>query len=155
MTPPSDCRTARIASRSMHHPWRRLREMTHVELLWHDGGAAGLTRFAGPSISLRRGMSQAERRSTICHELEHLDAGPGVRGHERCEERAVEREAAKRLIGLHELGEALAWSRSMEEAAEELWVDAGTLRARLDCLHPAERAYLRRRLAAPDAARED
>jgi hypothetical protein len=65
-------------------------------------------------------------------------------------ERRVSDIACRRLIGIRDLGEALAWAHDVDEAADELWVDVDTLRARLDHLHPAERAYLRRRLADPD-----
>lgn len=54
--------------------------------------------------------------------------------------------AARRLIGLRQLGEALAWSSDLDEVAEELWVDVATVEARLAHLHPSERHYLRRRL---------
>jgi len=63
------------------------------------------------------------------------------------EEIAVEREAARRLIDIRKLGEAMAWSSDPVTVAEELWVDELMLKARLEGLHPAERAYLRDRLA--------
>lgn len=130
----------------MYHPWRRLRELTDVTLCWHQYGVAGWCRHSTATVSLRTDLTQAERRSTVCHEVVHLERGPGLLGFEDREESAVEREAAKRLIGIRELGEALAWAGSFAEAADELWVDVGTLRARLSYLHPAERAYLARRL---------
>lgn len=55
------------------------------------------------------------------------------------------------LITIRALGDALAWARTRDEAAEELWVDVATLEARLRSLHPAERAYLNRRLSGHDA----
>lgn len=92
-------------------------------------------------------MTQAERRSTLAHELVHLERGPAVRGYVEWDEREVSKEAARRLLpGIREVGEALAWSLDLTEAADELWVDVGTLRVRLEHLHPAERAYLKRRL---------
>ncbi len=57
------------------------------------------------------------------------------------------REVARRLIELQPLGEALAWSRHISEAADVLWVTEDVLRARLDCLQPSERIYLDARLA--------
>lgn len=132
---------------SLYHPWRRLRELVDVTLHWHDDGPAGWCRHSTQDVSIRRGMTQAERRSTICHELVHLERGPAVRGQAAREEIEVSKEAARRLIpDVRHLGEALAWATCIDEAADELWVDAGTLRARLDHLHPSERAYLRRRL---------
>ena len=59
----------------------------------------------------------------------------------------MEQEVARRLIELRPLGEALAWSRHISEAADVLWVTEDVLRARLDCLQPSERIYLDARLA--------
>ena len=85
-------------------------------------------------------MTQAERRCTIAHEAEHMA------GERR--EVSADRNAARLLLpDIHEVGEALAWAHSLHEAADELWVDEATLRARLDALHPSERHYLNRRLA--------
>lgn len=133
----------------LYHPWRRLRELVDVTLHWHDDGPAGWCRHSTQDVSLRRGMTQAERRSTICHEVVHLERGPAVRGYGAREELEVSKEAARRLLpDIRAVGEALAWAACLDEAADELWVDRGTLRARLDHLHPAERAYLKQRLAS-------
>ena len=93
-------------------------------------------------------LLQAERRCTIAHELIHLERGPApddpwLRARE---ERAVEAEAARRLITLDALADALAWSDRPVEVAEELWVDVQTLDVRVDGLNPAERAELDTRL---------
>lgn len=138
----------------LYHPWRRLRDLVDVTLYWHDGHPPGWCRHSTQEVSLQRGMTQAERRSTLTHELVHLERGPAVRGYGVREEREVDKEAARRLLpDVRAVGEALAWASCLEEAADELWVDLGTLRARLEHLHPAERAYLRRRLA--DGAEEE
>jgi hypothetical protein len=138
--------------RAMFHPWRTLRALSHVTLLWHDGGPAGLTNFCRHTISLRRGLTQVERRCTLAHELHHIARGPFLDVNRAKEELAVDREAARQLIDVRALGEALAWAHNYAEAAEELWVDRGTLEARIHHLHPAERAYLRHRLADKDHA---
>lgn len=131
----------------MWHPWRHLREYAAIELHWADmDHQMGVIEFAGPTITLTTGMTQAERRSTLTHELVHYERGPCHPDHTTREEAAVDREAAKRLIGIRELGEALAWSTDATEIAEELWVDVATIKARMTYLHPAERAYLKRRL---------
>jgi hypothetical protein len=62
------------------------------------------------------------------------------------EEDLVERAAARRLIKLHPLGEAMAESDDLRHVAHLLDVDPALLRARLAHLHPAETAHLRRRL---------
>lgn len=132
----------------MWNPWRRLREIATIDLQWADmDNQMGVIEYTGPTITLTTGMTQAERRSTLTHELVHYERGPCHPTHTVREEAAVDREAAKRLIGIRELGEALAWSTDATEVAEELWVDVATVKARMTCLHPAERAYLRRRLA--------
>jgi len=130
----------------MFHPWRTLRALAHVTLNWHDGGPAGWTHFESSTISLRRGMTQSERRCTLAHELRHLVRGPVMVMHVADEEQQVEAESACQLIELERLGEALAWSCDAGEIAEELWVDRGTLAARIAALRPDELDYLERRL---------
>lgn len=129
------------------HPWRRLRDLADVTLLWHDGGPAGLTNFGESTISLRRGLNQAERRSTVLHECLHVERGPVPLGMARGEEVRVEKEAARLLMpDIKVVGEALAWAHDLGEAADELWVDEQMLRVRLQHLHPAERGWLKQRL---------
>lgn len=135
------------------HPWRRLREFAHVTLLWHDGGPMGVTNFARQTISLRRGMTWAERRCTIQHELLHVERGPVPLSLAGREEERVRRETARLMLPcVKRIGEALAWAHSEEEAADELCVDESVLRYRLRHLHPSERAYLDRRLSGLTAS---
>jgi len=134
----------------MFHPWRTLRALAHVTLRWHDGGPAGWTHFDSSTISLRRGMSQAERRSTLAHELQHLARGPVLAVHVDDEEAQVEAASARQLIELERLGEALAWSCDADEIAEELWVDRGTLAARIAGLTLDELDYLEARLVGKE-----
>lgn len=129
------------------HPWRRLRNLPQITLTWHDGGDAGWYEFDTQTISLRRGMTQAERRSTLRHELEHHARGSFTEAEMEREEAACELAAARDLIDIRKLGEAMAWATSRAEVADELWVDEALVSVRLDHLHPAERAYLRHRLA--------
>lgn len=130
------------------HPWRRLRDLTHVGLAWQDvDDEMGHVDWLPPCVTITVGMTQAERRCTLTHELVHLERGPCPPGDEEREEKIVEREAARLLIDIRKLGESLAWASCPEEAADELWVDVPTLRARLAGLHPSERHYLRERLS--------
>lgn len=135
----------------MIHPWRRLRQLARIDLIWHDdtpGAPMGVTHFASGVISLRKGMTQAERRSTILHEVLHVERGPVPAGLAAKEEQRVRKLAAQQLLpDVREIADALAWSGwRLEEAAEELWVDEPTLRDRLRFMtHPAERAYMVRR----------
>lgn len=85
---------------------------------------------------------QAERRCTATHELIHAE-----RGDTTCDP-SVHQEAARRLIDIKALGEALAfYDGDLHQVADELWVDHETLAVRLNHLHPSERGYLRRRMS--------
>ena len=130
----------------MFHPWRALRALAHVTLVWHEGGPAGWTHFPTATISLRRGMTLAERRSTIAHEVEHINRGPPHVGYERREELAVRKATAQRLITFEALVDAMVWSGDEYELAAELWVDVGTVRDRPRSLSPWESAELSRRM---------
>lgn len=134
----------------MYHPWRVFRGLVSFDLTFEvlPDGILGRTDFDDSTVTIAPDINQAERRSTIAHEVEHI-----LRGWSPCtarEECQVDRAAAQKLIGIRELGEALAWSSDEAEAADELWVDVQMLRTRIKHLHPAERGYLRRRLAAEE-----
>lgn len=134
------------------HPWRDLRALAHVVVHHVDlrpgvwGASDGDCR-----IWLDRRLGQVERRCTLAHELEHLR-----RGDHGCQNAATEADvaaaAARYLLpDPHHVADALVWARGdLEVAADELWVDEPTLRARLDArhLHPAERAIIVRRINA-------
>lgn len=113
------------------HPWRRFREMTQAVLSWHHGGVMGWCRHSTQEVSLRHGMTQAERRCTIAHESVHLERGPAIKGFGEAEERIVDDIASRRLITLDALIDGLCWCYGEEELAEHLWVDMPTLLARL------------------------
>ncbi len=135
----------------MYHPWRRFRSEAAWTLTFADlpHGRRGVTDFWARTVALDSRLRQVERRCVICHELVHIERGP-LPDDDRLaarEESAVEREVACRLIELQPLGEALAWSRHISEAADALWVTEDVLRARLNCLQPSERSYLDARLA--------
>lgn len=136
--------------RMSFNPWRRLRALTHIELLWHDGGPMGETDFEAGTISLRRGMTYEERRCTVLHECLHVERGPVPLGLAEREELQVEKATARALLpSVRRIGDALAWAEGDEAiAAAELGVDVGVLRTRMKYMtHPAERAYLVRRFA--------
>lgn len=130
------------------HPWRRLSALVDWDLrfarLPHD--VWGVTDHDARTITLDIDLNQAERRSTIAHELEHVARGPVTPLQEAREEARVEQAAARRLIGLEQLLDALRWSRSIEELADELWVDVALARTRLQHLHPSEHHWLARQL---------
>lgn len=112
-------------------------------------GTLGRTDWATKTIMLDIGMLQAQRRSTIAHELEHAHRGPAHPDPVLTakDEVAVEQAASRKLITIEALGEAMAWSDNIHEIADDLWVDPDMVETRLRHLHPAERHYLRRRLS--------
>jgi hypothetical protein len=61
-------------------------------------------------------------------------------------ERTVDREAARRLISLDDLMDALVWCHDLDEVAEELFVDMDTLLNRIDCLDQEDRQIISSRL---------
>lgn len=134
----------------MHHPWHEFGSLTEWTLHQTDlpDGTLGLTCHHTKTVTLDRSLLQVERRCTIAHEVRHILRGPVPADPVLAarEELAVEQATARLLIDVHRLGEALAWSEDLHEVADELWVDPALLRVRLDHLHPAERAYLHRRL---------
>ncbi len=99
-------------------------------------------------ITVNPDYPETVQRCTLVHELVHVERGPvldepGLAGRE---ELAVRKIAARRLINIRELGEAMAESDQLAHVAELLHVDSDTLTVRLNHLHPAERAYLNNRL---------
>lgn len=109
--------------------------------------ARGMCRWSRRLILLDIRLSGVEERCTLTHEIVHAERGPFPRWATAREEAAVNAEAARRLIPLDTLGEALAWSLHPAVAAEELDVDPPTLEALLRNLAEAELEALRRRLA--------
>ena len=106
----------------------------------------GMCRWSRRSILLDIRLSGIEERCTLAHELVHAERGPFPRWLTAREESIVDAKAARRLIPLDALGEALAWSLHPAVAAEELDVDPPTLEALLRNLTGAEVEVLRRRL---------
>jgi len=92
-------------------------------------------------------QGQAERRCSLAHELAHIELGH-VDGCTGADEEHAADLAARRLIEIERLADTLAWTRDLDEAAEALWVDRGTLDVRLEHLDDAERRHLREHLAA-------
>ena len=128
------------------NPWRHIGEnyphITVVRDIELPPQVWGMTD--GQRIWLCKKLNQVRRRCTLTHEIVHLERGlvpVDARGLAR-EERAVDAEAARRLITLSELIDGLRWTRDREQLAEHLWVDVPTLKARMDGLDPIEVAQL-------------
>lgn len=102
-------------------------------------GVLGATDTEARTIYLRPGMTQAQRRSTLAHELEHA-ADPSSLEH------CVDEVAVRKLIPLDVLADALRWSLDEYELSRELWVDVPTVRARLGSLTDDEKDQIERML---------
>lgn len=125
-----------------YHPWRVLRGLPHITLRWSAAVTRG--RVDGHTITLHPLLTQAERRSTLAHELVHLERGPAPPHHTAREELLVEEIAARRLVNLDDLADAILWhdGNAHDGMAEDLWVDRGILIARIRSLDNEERAYI-------------
>lgn len=130
----------------MFHPWRALRALSHVVVVWvrpHADAPAGTNGRDVVWIDPR--LLQVERRCVLTHELVHLE-----HGHDGCQppaiEHAVRARAARLLITHEQLAEALPWSAVLEELADDLWVTPMVLTDRLAGLTPAERSDLTARI---------
>lgn len=125
----------------MFHPWRALRELTHIHLSWKsEDGMLGETDGRSV-IVMNPDQSQRQRRCTLAHELAHIELGH-IDGATDREEADAREHAARRLIPLDRLMDALRWADNLEEVADELWVDHQTLIDRLDTLTDDERQAL-------------
>lgn len=125
-----------------YHPWRALRGLPHITLRWSAAVARG--RIDGHTIILHPLLTQAERRSTLAHELVHLERGPAPPHLAAREELIVEEIAARRLVDLDDLADAIAWhdGHAHDGMAEDLWVDRAILLARIRALNDEERAHI-------------
>lgn len=134
--------------RHHHHPWRRFRTLVEWSLHFAHlpDGVLGQTDHERRTVTLTHGLTQVERRSTIAHETAHVERGAVPSWMRAREERACDAIAARRLVTLERLADAMVWSRDEHEIADECWVDVDTVRARLANLTPFERAHIEDRL---------
>ena len=126
------------------HPWREAGRRPHlvIECVPLADNLRGCIR--GGIIHLNADDLQAERRCTLSHELVHDERRifPLDRTLRKREERTVESIAARRLISLDRLVDALRWSRNISEIADELWVDVPMLTALFRSLERDERKWI-------------
>lgn len=102
-------------------------------------------------LLLDKRQTQAEMRCTVAHELEHIIRGdidvsvisPVLQARQEIAACAA---AARRLIPLSRLVDALLWSQDEHELAEQLNVDEDTLKMRLVSLTPEEHKLVDERL---------
>jgi hypothetical protein len=127
-----------------YDPWEALRDFPAVVVVETDlpPGRRGQVQFSTRVISLARGLAEVERTCTLAHELVHLERGPVMHRQTVREERTVAAIAARRLVPLEVLAEAFRWSSDVHEVADELGVDARTVRVRVASLTADERRRL-------------
>lgn len=133
------------------NPWAALRQRRDVlfDLADLPEGEHGRWYPGEHVILLARGLTVAERRVALGHELGHAHYGDACTVNGRVnlrQEQAADRYAARWLIDLDGFVDARRWSSDPWELAEDLQVTPRLLTVWLDHLHPAERAYLRRQL---------
>jgi hypothetical protein len=105
---------------------------TFGETIWHDDGTV--------TINLAHDLGRPERRSTLVHEIQHIEVGSPCRSLCPTNERIViERTARWLLPDLSPVARALR-RHSVDEAAWTLMVMPGVILDRLDCLTPDELA---------------
>ncbi|ETT24960.1 phage protein [Rhodococcus aetherivorans] len=142
-----------VRHRERWHPWRHVgKHYPHISVTCAhrltDGRRGSWTE---DGIYIDRDLTQVERRCALAHEIVHLERGPLPTDPRLAaiEERVVSIIAARRLIPLDDLTEALMWVSLEDQAelADELWVDMPTLRIRLRHLAHEERAHINQELA--------
>ena len=95
----------------------------------------GRVRFTG-------WLNRQQRRSVLAHELVHVERG--TEHVDDREELLVDSIAARRLVTLLDLRDALRWTQGRVdgETADWCWVDLRTIEARIGALTDDERALL-------------
>lgn len=130
-------------------PYAILASMPHLTLEVARLGDDEMGRWVPrrQTILLDDRLDQAERRCTLVHELiHHLSGDRDIEMAElvAAQERLCRDRAARVLISVSALADAMRWSDHAEEIADQLWVDEATLWDRIENLTPEERDYLTR-----------
>lgn len=134
-------------------PWEWLASMGDVCLLRRAIPEAGRYYHAQRAIVVRRGLSLAEERAVLWHELVHADRGDQSCTTTSVTEASVDREAARRAMPWPVLRWAVDTASSDHDLIDRLKVDERLVRIRFATLHPAERAHVaRRRMALEESA---
>ena len=102
----------------------RLAEALNVTLTHHEGGAKGYYRNTTRTITTRRGLSAAQYKCTLAHELGHAfhhDTPTGNGHYDQRQENRAWQFAANLLIDMQELENACAWHQgNLAAVADEL-----------------------------------
>ncbi|MBZ5735034.1 hypothetical protein K8Z61_11040 [Nocardioides sp. TRM66260-LWL] len=142
----------------MYHPWRALRHLGEAVTMAIEPTVGNKPAWYSPAhehVSIRPGLLQVERRCALAHELAHRDLEhtgqcryPDATRQTARQEKAADHLAARRLILLPDLIDALCWSDEPAEVADCLWVTERFLQARIDNLYGGEVAIVRQALTA-------
>ena len=142
-------------------PYQALRDHPHWTMTWGSlpAGECGRWYDEHRTVVFDKRLTQAGRRSTVAHEVVHAEMGdvcckadgPDGPRIARRREQTADQIAARRLITLDALADALLWSQDEYEVADELWVDVETIRARLASLTETEKDYIDRRVRAAES----
>lgn len=133
----------------IHNPWVALgEELPEWELRFEPlpSGLLGLTRWAEHTITITTGLTVTERRSVASHEAAHARRGPVPDADIDAEEERCDLAAARRLIPLPALAEAMRETRDPDQLGRLLWVMPDLVVTRYRHRHPAESHWLRRAL---------
>lgn len=144
-----------------YSPWRHVGAMPDIEV-WTGDVLLHADAYWEPDervILIDRRLGQAARRSKLAHELAHIEAGdfcctvgPDADRLNGRQERKANEIAARRLITLCDLADALIWALDPREVAEVLHVDASTVRARIRSLTAAEKQFIEDHIATREGA---
>lgn len=141
-----------------YSPWGELASLPTVELRREPPQSGRLGeyilgggRYGGGLIRLEPSMPRRQMRSVLCHELRHhefMDTGSLCGKTVLKQERRADGVAARMLVDIYDLADAMViHARHASAVAVELRVSVDVVQTRVARLHPAERAYLHRRLA--------
>jgi Zn-dependent peptidase ImmA (M78 family) len=143
-----------------YSPWAHVQQLEQVIVAYDElEHAKAYWEPDEQVILLDRRLTQAQRRSHLAHELAHIDRGdeccvhgPDAARLGRRQELSADVLAARRLISLESLADALVWCVDTDELAEDLHVDEQMVQARISALTGAECDFIEQRLAARDGA---
>lgn len=139
----------------IYDPWADLRGREHITFgITHLPAGEGWWLPQIPAIVLNTGLSRIERRCVLAHELVHADDnttqcagdGPGTARIARRREANADEIAARRLISMEQLIDALQWALSPEEIAEHLDVTPRLARIRVMTLTDSEKEEIEKLL---------
>lgn len=130
-----------------YSPWADLAAQPDLSLVYESRritGHRGLYDHRTRTITLDPGLVRRQARSVLAHELRHAfhsDMGHG----NPVQENRADREAARLMIDVRDLGRALQLhDEHHESVAIELNVSNYLLGVRLKALHPSEAHLIRR-----------